>query len=374
MLVTPNQGGDQAAREAALARAARAHASIDWPCVPRAREGLLELGGLRVLELDVAAIADGMELFRRISAGSLRAPYAAADGFIVGIREALRAAHRVVDPATGRPFCLGRLSPANLLFDAEGRTHLIGFGHNFPLEDEHGNPNALIPHTAAPELAMGGQASPEGDYVALLAFVRSHLSLVDRSDVMARILHGVANNSDKALIELVFWVESKVIGALPSARASMLESIEVADRIRAILGVTIDPEGFAAFAAGVLSDPRAEVIEPRAPGVGRLVVGPEAEWVQWNDDERRRLRGAMRRVFLALSEKQQLGSTEPVRSVDLIEVGWPDETMEHESALNRTYVTLNRLRKLFPEGVVERFDDGYRLRPDVAITHSIRHG
>lgn len=335
---------------------------------------MLEIAGRPVLELDVAAIADGMELFRRISVGSQRAPYAAADGFIVGIRESLQAAHRALDPDTGRPLCLGRLSPANLLFDAEGRTHVVGFGHNFPLEDEHGNPNALIPHTAAPEFAMGGQASPEGDYVALLAFVRSHMSLVDRSDVMARILHGVANNSDKALIELVFWVESRVIGAMPSARASTRESIAVADRIRAILGVTIDPEGFAAFAARVLSDPRAEAVEPLTPGVGRLVIGPDAEWVQWNDDEKRRLRGAMRRVFLALSENQQLGSTEPVRSVDLIDVGWPGESVEHESALNRTYVTMNRLRKLFPEGVVERFDDGYRLSPDVAITHSARHG
>ncbi|UJR80206.1 hypothetical protein [Sandaracinus amylolyticus] len=360
VLVAPNRLRDPARSRAALERAAAAHARIEHPAVPRTTR-LHEVEGRPVLELECHAIADGLELLRRLSASGTLIPYTAADGFIVGLRVALQAAHRV-------GLCLGRISNANVLFGPDGRLHLVGFGHNFALEDENGLPEPSIPQFAAPELAMGGAASPSGDYVALLALMRAGIPMVDTTGAMRRVLGAIATRTDAALLELVLWVERRVMSAMPDARASIDESVATADRIRALLGVEPDHAGFAALAARTLRDPAmGEALVARGPsGQPSLVVGPDAEWIQW-DEERRRLRGPMRRVLLVLVEKQQLGSPEPVRTVDLAEVGWPDEQAEHESALNRVYVTMNRLRKVLPEGSVERFDDGYRLRPEVAV-------
>ncbi len=50
-----------------------------------------------------------------------------------------------------------------------------------------------------------------------------------------------------------------------------------------------------------------------------------------------------------------------------MELGWPDERVEHEAGLNRVYVTMNRLRRQLPDGALQRFDDGYRLAPEVTV-------
>ena len=48
---------------------------------------------------------------------------------------------------------------------------------------------------------------------------------------------------------------------------------------------------------------------------------------------------------------------------DLVAAGWPGEEPIYEAALNRVYVTVDRLRSLGLRDVVERVDDGYRIIP-----------
>ncbi len=366
VLVAPNRFVEPSLSRQALERALYAHERIDHPAVPRAT-GIRDIDGRPILELECPAIADGLEFSRRVTAGTARLPYEAADAYIVGIRLGLEAAHRVPDPRTGGPTCIGRLSSANVLFSGDGRWFVFGFGHNVAVEDEHGMPDPTIPHFAAPEVLLGHPATPEGDYVALLQLMRAGIPMVDKTDALGRILKGITTNSDKVLVELVQWFDQRVIGEKPTSRPTIPEAVAQSDRIRAILGVTIDPRGMASVAAKVLADPSTDAPLVVPYGGAVLSLGPEADWARWNEAEPVKLRGPMRRMLVALAERQQMGFPSPMRATDLIEVGWPEESTTHESAMNRVYVTLNRLKKSLPEGAIERFDDGYRLRPDVIV-------
>lgn len=78
-------------------------------------------------------------------------------------------------------------------------------------------------------------------------------------------------------------------------------------------------------------------------------------------------RQAMRRILVHLAEHRERGEQQPVEAAALIEVGWPNERMAYESALTRLYTTLNRLRGLGLESVLETLDSGYALASDVSV-------
>lgn len=344
-----------------LAAIERAHARIDHPLVPKVRARHV-IADRPVLELSCDATLDGIELVRRLGRSATRLPYPAADAFIVSLREALQAAH-----AAG--VFLGRISAANVLFAKSGAWYLLGFGANFPVEDERGAPDAHIPSFQAPEVAMGAEASATGDYVALLSFMRSMLGHLDPRGPIGRVLSAALQSREPILTELLQWVERRVIGELPARRATIAEAVEMANRIRRLLGVSPDPAAFRRLVAGVMAIDPATLSEPNTTfeGGDTLVLGPEAEWIARDEDPPRPLRGAARRIVLSLFEHHLLGASSPLRSVDLVEIGWPGEAPEYESGLNRVYVTMNRLKKQLPEGTIQRFDDGYRFAPGLFL-------
>jgi hypothetical protein len=71
--------------------------------------------------------------------------------------------------------------------------------------------------------------SPSGDYIAVLLFMRSVMPYADMSGVIGRILRGEFQESDAELIQCLMWVESHMIGELPSRRASIAQAIEMAN-------------------------------------------------------------------------------------------------------------------------------------------------
>ena len=50
--------------------------------------------------------------------------------------------------------------------------------------------------------------------------------------------------------------------------------------------------------------------------------------------------------------------------------GWPGERMSVESARGRLYVAIYTLRRMGFDDVMERVDDGYRLHPDLKVSHA----
>jgi hypothetical protein len=77
-------------------------------------------------------------------------------------------------------------------------------------------------------------------------------------------------------------------------------------------------------------------------------------------------RQALRRILQALAEAHARGP-EAVTARALLEAGWPGEQPRYEAGKNRVYVALNTLRKLGLRDVLQRFDDGYRVDPLLAI-------
>jgi hypothetical protein len=369
-VVVPGPTAEKARVASALAEVERVHALLDHPVIPRVTlRG--EAAGTPFLELDCDATLDGVECVRLLADADRRIPYAASDGFIASLRVALQSAHAVIDPTTGGPICLGRMSPANLLFSPSGRWYLVGFGRNFPIEKDSGAMDGWAPFFQAPELVTGASPTPVGDYTALLLFMRSLLPYVEIAGTLARFIRGEIGPGDLELLELLQWFDRRILAEAPPLRPSIDEAVAVSDRIRALLGVTPDPELFVAHVASVL-EPREEAPNIALPPADQspppaLTVGPDAAWFAVAGGERQRLGGALRRVLLALTDRHASSPGAPLSTWDILEAGWPGERPIVEAGANRVYVAIARLRSRGLRDVIDRFEDGYRLAPRATI-------
>ncbi|MCB9604120.1 MAG: hypothetical protein H6720_27675 [Sandaracinus sp.] len=348
LIVRPGPGADVQAARVRLARLAKAHGAIVHPAVPRTVAVSLE-AEVPSVELACAAEADGFTVIGLLEEAGRRIPYPAGDAFIVGLREALEAAHSA-------GWVLGRISLGNVFFDARGRASLVGFGANVVAEDEHGRADPRVRFFEAPELIAGAPATPMTDYVALLMLTRSVLPHVALPPALERVMHGRSGLAERALIELLRWVESRVIHEAPALRVGLSEALRNAQRIRRLLGVQLDREGFPRLVEELLL----------REATGDLVVAADASWVQ-TADGRRRLGAAQRRIVGALCDRHALGNTTPWTTWELFELAWPGESPEAEVAVNRVHAAVSRLRKLGLGETLERFDDGYRLAPTATV-------
>jgi hypothetical protein len=338
-----------------------AHSRLSHPLVPVVQwRGTAH--GVPCLELACDAVADGFTIVRHLAEIDEKIPFGAADAFISSLREAMECAH-------ASSLCLGRLSLGNLLFSPDGRWSLVGFGRNYPVEQEDGGPDASITHFQAPELSTGGAPSPTGDYVALLLFTRSLMSFIDMSPVLGGVMRGEPQPNGLALLEALQWVDRHVIIAEPSKRVSITEAVAVADRIRQLAGVSLDPDGFAAFMSRLLCRLQRPAASSEAVTAEPLTVhvGPDAAWVAGPDGERHHLGRALRQIMVALVEHHRSRPHSALNVDELLQAGWPGERPAFEAGANRVYVALSRLRSMGLRDAIERFDDGYRIPAQVRV-------
>jgi hypothetical protein len=291
---------------------------------------------------DCPAVCDASLLISRLSERMVRIPYAAADAHIVSLREALRAAHRAEPPAF-----IGRMSPHNVLYSADGNWWLLGLGANVVIDHGGGryDPDAQV--FQAPELIGDAQPTDVTDFLALLLFMRSVLAYVELPASLARLLRGELEADDAPLAASLLEFEQRVVSALPGQRASIDEAIAVSDRIRSILRSGLDEERYRQLAARLLT------------GLGAAsVVAMTADGSEVVTAEGRHTLGrAPRRLLLALQGASLAGEALDVDAC--IEVGWPGQKMLFDAGRNRVYAAIRALRRA---GVrVERFDGGYRL-------------
>lgn len=368
VVVVPGPSADVAKVAASLVEVERVHGLLDHPSIPKvACRGAH--GGAPFLELACDAVIDGIEALRILGETERKVPYAQADALLTGMREAAQAAHRVIDPVTGLPICLGRVSYGNVLYARSGRFYLIGFGRNFPSEKDPSVPTGSTPVFQAPEVATGSPPTPVGDYIALLLFGRSFVPFIDMAGPIGRVLRGDVGPADVELLSALRWFEQRMIGEVPSERATIAEALVVSQRIRDALGVELDFEGFRAFMASVLAqhDEPLSLDDVEPVEGGALVLGPEATWFATRDGARHRLGGAQRRILLALVERHRARPGAPLDVWELLEAGWPGESPSAEAGSNRVYVALTRLRGMGLRDLLERFEDGYRVTPSTVV-------
>lgn len=347
----------------ALGALERAHRRLAHPKIARVAESG-EHEGAPFVALDCEAVVDFGVLLREAGRLGLRVPHAEGDGFIRGLREALQSAHRVLDDA-GQPTCIGTLSYGNVLFGRSGQHWLVGFGHNVVTLDEEGGPLGGESVYQAPETSVGGAASPQGDFVALITMMRSLVPGVELAQQVGRVLVGRSLPEDLELARCLLWFERRVVAALPTQRASIEEAIKVSDRIRALLGVTPDPEGFERTAAAALR----RFLPEQSAARGELRVGPDGAWMEAPDGSYHALgtRTALRRILLVLAEERLRRPGAVLPMGELIAAGWPGERLLGETGTNRAYVLLSALRRMGLRGALQRHDHGYRLDPALVV-------
>jgi hypothetical protein len=366
VVIVPGANTDVRLAAAAFAEIERVHGLLEHPQIPAVTaRGLFQR--TPYIELTCDAVMDGVAVHAALVRSARKVPVAPADGLVAALRLAMRSAHGVTDPRTRRPVCLARLSLANLLFSRTGRWYLVGYGHNFPVETEHGRPVDGITSFQAPELSGGEAPSPEGDYVALLFFMRSLLPVVDLAPVIVRLISGELGPVEAELLSALRWPGLHMIDAPAHLRRGIQEAEAVADRVRTICGVEPDPAGFVRYVCDLLEPEPAPAGAPHPGSSSAVIFGVETSWVAGADGVRHPLSLAQRRIVTALADMHRSEPGAVLTIPDLIEVGWPGERPSADAGANRVHVVLTQLRRLGMRDVLERSGGGYRFVPTMTV-------
>jgi hypothetical protein len=344
---------------AKLGALARAHALAAGDHVPNVLEASLD-SDLPWVALDCDAVADLGHVVDFIRLTGEKPPFRFTSVLGKTYMETLARTHRLRDPETRRAVCLGGISTSNTLFSAEGRMSIIGFGVG-----------PLVGAAVAPEVALGDPPTPGADGYALAMFMREHISLAKLPPIFHRVFSGETRLEDAKGVLLLAWSNVRIITAPPAKRPEMEELLEQAGALWRACGITPDLEGWTAFVSRALvADPELAGNAPHA----RIVIGPDADWIETPNGERHTLGGRrpLRRLLLALAEARRDRSGKPLTIDQLLDVGWPGETPVAEAGQNRVYVAISTLRKLGLGDSLQRWDDGYRLDPDMPTTFASR--
>jgi hypothetical protein len=99
-----------------------------------------------------------------------------------------------------------------------------------------------------------------------------------------------------------------------------------------------------------------------------IVIDAEGRWFRLPDGARISCgkRQAIRRLLVELARHRVRSPGAPLPPHALVAAGWEGERIDESAAMNRLYVSLNRLRKLGLDAHLRRSDDGWFL--DTAFT------
>ncbi len=338
---------------ARLRDAAEGHRAISHPHVARVWDADLDAPH-PTLRFDIDAVADGEDVVARIAAHRDPLPFDAATGFIDAYASALVTAHATVSSITGRPLCLGVVGWPCFLFDTSGHFALVGFGAPLALERSPLSPGAF----AAPDVVAGAAVTPGADVLAFTLMQRASLSLVALPEALSRVFASAPTPDDLRLASSMAAANFRLFVGSADRRPS-------ADAMRALLhrtwrrlGVTPDLARYREIVGGYLRDATPTVLR----------VARDGAWFEFGASQRVSLsrRAALRRVLEALTRATNEGAPS-VSVAALVSAGWPGERMRVDSGAARVYVALSTLRRLGLSDAIERYDEGYRVRPDVRV-------
>lgn len=341
------------ATDRAIDRLVRGHESVRHPRVPRATAITLD-DGRRAALLHCDVDHDGTAVVRRLAASGIKISWSAGDWFIDALRDALLAAHRArIDDA---PVVLGRLGFGNVLFSSSGAFHVVGFGANVPIDNEHGALVTADPVFCATEVAAGGAATPSSDLVATLMLKRSLAPLVELPRPLARALRGEIDDESREVLELATWFDREVVSEVPPRRPGVNEVLDAIARFRDLLDVGLDRDGFESRIAQELEGSR-----PMRT-LRSLAIDPGDHELSIDDGPRVRLGPALFRVLHRVARDRTGASTH-----DLLAAGWPGESPLGGSGEARVYAAIKRLRQLGLTEMIEHIGGQYRIAPSVRV-------
>jgi hypothetical protein len=341
---------------ARLAGFARVHRLVAGGAIPAVVDENLD-GPTPWIALDCNAVADLEHLIDHVRQGGAKPDYERAAAVGKTLMETLARCHRVKDPETGRPVCMGSIAAGNLLFGADGKMWIVGFGGG-----------SLSGACIAPEVASGGPPTPSGDVFALVLFVRGQIEFVQLPSLMRRVISGKTIAKDAKMLLLYAWSNMRILGAPASARPNMDVTLDKARSLWRTLRFEPDIATFGAWASGVIAAPPERLADaPPREGEPGIRLGRNGEWLETPNGMRHALgaRRPLRRLLLALAEAHRDRAGASLSVAELLQVGWPGEDPLPEAGNNRVYVAISTLRKLGLGDLLQRWDGGYRLDPGV---------
>lgn len=209
----------------------------------------------------------------------------------------------------------------------------------------------------APEVLAGEVATPIADYVAILIAARSLTSFCDISEITKRVLSAAVSPRNVELYETVRFFESRFISEPPAFRPPMEVGIQKSERLREILGTSLDPEGLTRTIADLLDE------RPPVEEAGRVTIAGDGSTLVLPSGTKHTLGRAHRQILRLLLQAHRANPERRLDVWELLEAGWPGEDPIPEAGTNRVYVALARLRQQGLRDVIEHNEGGYRLRP-----------
>lgn len=355
VVVVPAPGAEPLRAREALSKLAHAHRVVSHPNVPLAAP-LQEHEGMPFVELACDATIDGIELLSRLMRTRTRFAYSEVEALVDALQDAVRC-------ASAEGVTLGRVSLGSLLASPNGQLWLVGFGHSIAVEDERGSIATAHAVFQASDVALGTRPSQAGDLKAIWLLRSSLLSHTHVPDALSRVLRGETAPEDETL--------ATCVRELDAQETDLALAQPIVQRMRACLATTPDPDGLAQTVSDLVLGIPSDALWTGAldePTEESVALGPDAEWIDRGGYERVKLGASLRRILNLLLRWNDEDPGRSVATWELLDAGWPGETMLPEAGANRVYAAISRLRNMGLRGSIERHDEGYRISPLARIT------
>ena len=298
----------------------------------RGRCGEIEYVALRCDA--VSTIGDMFDWWDSVAPAPI--PYESSLGYAVALFDTLPRLHALRSARTGRSFCSGVACAYNVLLQADGTPQFVGIGTPLVLTGRLGDRTAAPRTVRAPEVSMGGAATPASDILAHIQLNRSFHPYLDVPNPLARVLRGEITEDDHWLMESIEQSERCFQSYNPASRPESFDEViaHYLERWKR-LGIAPSLPKFREAVAPLISRFSREGSHP----VGTPSSAPGQEW--WAG--RYRLDGVLGR-----------GATSTVYRARDLELGeWVAVKLLHEQA---------------EPGLVDR------LRREVRLLRRIQHG
>lgn len=357
VVVVPAPGAEPLRAREALSKLAHAHHLVSHPNVPHAAP-LQAHDGMPFVELACDATIDGIELLSRLMRTRTRFAYSEVEALVDALQDAVKC-------ACAEGVTLGRVSLGSLLASPNGQLWLLGFGHSIAVEDEQGSIATAHAVFQANEIALGARPSHASDLMAIWLLRASLLSHTHVPDALSRVLRGEASIEDETLATCVRELDAK------ERWSDFAQAETIVARMRACLATTPDPDGLAQTVSDLVLGIPSEALWSGAldePTEESVALGPDSEWIDRGGHERIKLGASLRRLLNLLLRWNDEDPGRSVATWELLDAGWPGETMLPEAGANRVYAAISRLRNMGLRGSIERHDEGYRIAPLARIT------
>ncbi|MBX3196567.1 MAG: tetratricopeptide repeat protein [Labilithrix sp.] len=108
---------------------------------------------------------------------------------------------------------------------------------------------------------------------------------------------------------------------------------------------------------------------PPAEGRASITIDAHGRWIVASDGRRHSLarKVTLQRLLRRLAEARSTAPGRPVSSEDLVVLGWPEERVGYDAAMNRLRVAIARLRQLGLEHLLVGQRGGYLLDAEVVV-------